>query len=109
MLGLIAGLKMGSFLAVIKTFSNFKPIGLLSFSEPGVTFAMDFPNQGNKTRILFNKLEKIVLNSGGKIYLAKDMLMAKETFEASYDSIDDFINFRDPHISSQMSKRLLGD
>lgn len=109
MLGLIAGLKMGSFLAVIKTFSNFKPIGLLSFSEPGVTFAMDFPNQGNKTRILFNKLEKIVLNSGGKIYLAKDMLMAKETFEASYDSIDAFMNFRDPHISSQMSKRLLGD
>jgi len=109
MLDLITELKMGSFLAVLKSFSNFKPVGLLSFSEPGITFAMDFPNKGNKTELLFHELEKIVIHSGGKIYLAKDMLMSKESFEASYKSLDSFTTFRDPNISSQMSKRLFGD
>ena len=109
MLDLITELKMGSFLAVLKSFSNFEPVGLLSFSEPGITFAMDFPNKGNKTELLFHELEKIVIHSGGKIYLAKDMLMSKESFEASYKSLDTFTTFRDPNISSQMSKRLFGD
>ena len=96
-------------MAVLKSFSNFEPVGLLSFSEPGITFAMDFPNKGNKTELLFHELEKIVIHSGGKIYLAKDMLMSKESFEASYKSLDTFTTFRDPNISSQMSKRLFGD
>ena len=56
-----------------------------------------------------SELEKIVIQSGGKIYLAKDMLMSKESFEASYKSLDSFATFRDPNISSQMSKRLFGD
>ena len=108
MLDLISKSKMGSFLAVLKTFSNFKPIGLLSFAEPGVTLALDFPNQGRKTKLLFRKLEDIVESSNGKIYLAKDMLMTKEIFESSYPESDNFKNFRDSNISSQMSKRLLG-
>lgn len=109
MLSIISSSKMGSFLVVIKTFSNFKPFGLLSFATPGVTFALDFPNQGNKTKLLFQKLQKIVERSKGKIYLAKDAMMDRDFFESSYPLLNKFKSFRDPHISSQMSKRLLGD
>jgi len=82
---------------------------LLSFVEPGVTLALDFPNKGEKTKLLFRKLEEIVKNSNGKIYLAKDMLMTKEIFESSYPESENFKIYRDPNISSQMSRRLLGD
>jgi FAD/FMN-containing dehydrogenase len=107
-LELIAKSQTGSFLAVLKTFSNFESVGLLSFSEPGVTLALDFPNQGNKTKKLFHDLEIVVQSSKGKIYLAKDLLMTKEVFESSYPQLDRFKKFRDKNLSSQMSKRLLG-
>jgi FAD/FMN-containing dehydrogenase len=107
-LGLISLARMGSFLAVLKTFSNFQPIGLLSFACPGVTLALDFPNKGKKTKQLFSQLEDIVKNSNGRIYLAKDILMTKEIFECTYPESNKFKEFRDPNISSQMSKRLLG-
>ena len=107
-LGLISLARMGSFLAVLKPFSNFQPIGLLSFACPGVTLALDFPNKGKKTKQLFSQLEDIVKNSNGRIYLAKDILMTKEIFECTYPESNKFKEFRDPNISSQMSKRLLG-
>jgi|TARA_B110000003_G_scaffold259486_1_gene279528 FAD/FMN-containing dehydrogenase len=108
MLGLISLARMGSFLAVLKTFSNFQPVGLLSFACPGITLALDFPNKGEKTKQLFSQLEDIVKNSNGRIYLAKDILMTKEIFECTYPESNKFKEFRDPNISSQMSKRLLG-
>ena len=107
-LNLISRSKTGSFLAVLKTFSNFKPIGLLSFAEPGVTLALDFPNQGEKTKLLFYQLEEIVKNSNGKIYLAKDMLMTREFFQSSYSDSQNIKKYMDPNISSQMSRRLIG-
>jgi|TARA_B110000305_G_scaffold237154_1_gene299861 FAD/FMN-containing dehydrogenase len=107
-LRLISESQSGSFLAVLKTFSNFEPEGLLSFAEPGVTLALDFPNQGKKTKKLFHDLEAIVKSSKGKIYLAKDLLMTRETFESSYPGLNTFKKFRDINLSSQMSKRLMG-
>ena len=108
MLQLILKSQTGSFLAVLKTFANFEPIGFLSFAGPGVTLALDFPNQGLKTHTLFHELESIVQSANGKIYLAKDMLMTKSGFESMYPHIETFKRFRDDNLSSQMSKRLLG-
>ena len=53
-------IKAGSFLAVIKTFDNIESPGLLSFPRPGVTVALDFPNNGQQTRLLFKELDKVV-------------------------------------------------
>ena len=50
----------GSFLAVLKTFGNRQPVGMMSFPQPGVTLALDFPNRGERTHKLFERLEAIV-------------------------------------------------
>jgi len=100
--------KQGSFLAVLKTFGNKKASGLLSFPIPGVTLALDFPNLGVTTLELFNRLDDIVGSVGGRVYAAKDCRMSKEMFRIGYPLIDEFESFRDPGISSALSRRLLG-
>lgn len=98
----------GSFLAVLKTFGERESIGMMSFPMPGVTLALDFPNQGAVSEGLFVRLDAIVREARGRIYLAKDARMPRDVFEAGYPLLDTFKAFRDPGISSQMSRRLLG-
>lgn len=98
----------GSFLAVLKTFGNRRSVGMLSFPQPGVTLALDFPNNGPKTTELLNRLDQIVSEAKGRIYLAKDARMSRELFESGYPRFKEFLKFRDPGISSAMSRRLLG-
>jgi len=98
----------GSFLAVLKTFGDRKPMGMLSFPQPGVTLALDFPNNGTKTLKLFEQLDAIVREVGGRIYLAKDARQPRDLFEAGYPKLAEFLHYRDPGISSAMSRRLMG-
>jgi FAD/FMN-containing dehydrogenase len=99
----------GSFLAVLKTFGNRQPVGMMSFPQPGVTLALDFPNQGDRTLKLFERLDSIVREAGGRIYLAKDARMPQDLFEAGYPLFKEFQKYRDPGISSALSRRLIGD
>jgi hypothetical protein len=108
MLGEIARSGNGSFLAVLKTFGNRHSAGMLSFPRPGVTLALDFPNNGACTTKLFNQLDAIVREAGGRIYLAKDARMPRDLFEAGYPRLNEFLAYRDPGISSAMSRRLMG-
>lgn len=98
----------GSFLAVLKTFGNRQPRGMLSFPMPGVTLALDFPNRGRRTLELFERLDRVVRRVGGRIYPAKDARMPAELFESGYTRLDEFLQYRDPGISSAMSRRLMG-
>ena len=98
----------GSFLAVLKTFGNRQPVGMLSFAQPGVTLALDFPNHGARTHRLFERLDAIVREAQGRIYLAKDARMPRELFEAGYPRLPEFLPYRDPGISSGLSRRLMG-
>jgi len=108
MLDEIARSGEGSFLAVLKTFGNRQPIGMMSFPQPGVTLALDFPNKGARTLKLFERLDTIVREAGGRIYLAKDARMPRDLFEASYARFSEFMQYRDPGISSGLSRRLMG-
>lgn len=108
MLDEIARAGSGSFLAVLKTFGQREAPGLLSFPRPGVTLALDFPNQGTRTLALFERLDAIVREAGGRIYPAKDARMPRALFEAGYPNLGAFLKFRDPGISSAMSRRLMG-
>ena len=98
----------GSFLAVLKTFGNRQPVGMLSFPQPGVTLALDFPNHGDRTHKLFGRLDAIVREAKGRLYPAKDARMPRDLFEAGYPRLAEFLNYRDTGISSAMSRRLMG-
>ena len=98
----------GSFLAVLKTFGNRQPVGLLSFPRPGVTLALDFPNRGERTLRLFERLDAVVRDAGGRIYMAKDARMPRDLFESGYPRLSEFLKYRDPGISSGLSRRLMG-
>lgn len=98
---------MGSFLAVLKTFADRAPVGMLSFAREGVTLALDFPNRGNETLKLFEVLDAIVTDAGGRIYPAKDARMPRALFEAGYPRLTEFLPHRDPGISSALSRRLM--
>lgn len=108
MLREIARSGQGSFLAVLKTFGDRAPSGMLSFPMPGVTLALDFPNRGAKTLELFERLDAVVRRAKGRIYTAKDARMPRDMFESGYPRLGEFLQYRDPGISSGMSRRLIG-
>ncbi len=105
----IAASGQGSFLGVLKTFGQRMPLGMLSFPMPGVTLALDFPNLGDPTLRLFDRLDAVVTSAGGRLYAAKDARMPRTLFEAGYPRLAEFLPYRDPRIRSAMSLRLLGD
>ncbi len=108
MLDAIARSGQGSFLAVLKTFGDRAARGLMSFPRAGVTLALDFANRGASTERLFARLDDIVREAGGRIYPAKDARMPRDLFESGYPGFARFAAFRDPRISSAMSRRLMG-
>lgn len=78
----------GSFLAVLKLFG--KQDGLLSFPMEGYTLALDFPVRPSLFPLL-DALDVMVLDYGGRLYLAKDMRMSPETFRRGYPNAEEFI------------------
>jgi FAD/FMN-containing dehydrogenase len=108
MLREIARSGRGSFLAVLKTFGQRTALGMLSFPRPGVTLALDFANTGSDVQQLFQRLDGLVAESGGRLYLAKDARMPRALFEAGYPRLQEFLSYRDPGMSSDLSRRLMG-
>ena len=99
----------GSFLAVLKAFGPQE--GLLSFPIPGYTLALDFPLRNHSIIPFLHDLNKIVLRTGGRVYLAKDAILKREDFEAMYPKLEEFKKIKrlyDPqnHFRSQQSERL---
>lgn len=107
MLNVIRASGQGSFLAVLKTFADREPAGLLSFARHGVTLALDFPNRGDKTDRLFASLNQIVLEAGGALNPTKDAKMPREVFRLGYPMLDEFLKYRDPAFVSDFSLRVI--
>lgn len=98
---------MGSFLTVIKTFSEIKSLGMMSFPVHGVTIALDFPNYNSKIDTLFSSLDSIVSEHSGRVYLAKDAKLNKNLFYRMYPVFESFLKYKDPALSSCLSQRLM--
>jgi decaprenylphospho-beta-D-ribofuranose 2-oxidase len=58
--------------------------GVLSFPRLGYTLTLDFAHTGEPRIALARELDRIVLTHGGRLYLAKDALPDRVTFEAMY-------------------------
>ncbi len=89
----VSNSNMGLFLAVLKLFGKGNN-NLLSFPMEGYTLTMDFPINPRLFSFL-NKLDKIVLDYAGRLYLTKDVRMGEEMFKKSYGNAERFVNFKD--------------
>jgi len=96
----------GSFLAVMKMFGDIKSPGILSFPCAGVTLAVDFPNRGQRTLALMERLDAVVREAGGRVYPAKDARMSAESFQRYYPQWRELLPFIDPDFSSSFWRRV---
>jgi len=98
-----------SFLAVLKRFGPGNP-GPLSFPIGGWTLALDVPATPSLAP-LFDRLDALVADAGGRVYLAKDARARAHVVARMYPRLDEFREVRrrlDPNavFRSDLSRRL---
>jgi decaprenylphospho-beta-D-ribofuranose 2-oxidase len=74
------------FLNILKRLGKQSP-GVLSFPREGYTLAIDFPIRSN-TVALLRRLDRLVLEAGGRVYLGKDSYLDADTFRAMYPEVE---------------------
>lgn len=98
-----------SFLSVLKKMGPADE-GFLSFPLRGFTLSMDFPIKAGIAKFLL-ELTKVVLDHGGRMYLAKDATLDPESFRKMYPLYDNWRSVvatvnPDGLIRSEMAERL---
>ena len=96
------------FLNVLKKFG--KGHGYLSFPMEGYTFAIDFPMTRSLPSFV-NKLDQMVIDFGGRIYLGKDAMLDRDKFQKMYPDYGNWLSIKkkyDPDnvFSSNLSRRI---
>lgn len=97
------------FLNVLKRMGK-QSDGHLSFPTEGYTLAIDFPVRSGIVE-LTRRLDAMVLEAGGRIYLGKDSYVEPETFRKMYPRLDEWLAIKakyDPEniFVSDLSRRV---
>lgn len=105
---LVTASKYPSYLSVLKLLGKANQ-NYLSFPMEGYTLSMDFKMKHGLDAFL-KKIDPIVNQYGGRIYLVKDFRISKEAFEKGYPKLNKFRKFRKDNdllrLQSLQSKRL---
>lgn len=110
LLDAIAASGQGSFLAVLKLLGE-GAAGLMSFPMAGYTLALDFPMRKG-TLALLERLDRITHNHGGRVYLAKDARLSRDSLAEGYSALAEFSEIREAvqtsstRFESGLSRRL---
>jgi decaprenylphospho-beta-D-ribofuranose 2-oxidase len=107
---LVSRARAASFVTVLKRFGEGDP-GLLSFPLPGWTLALDVPARTLGLDGLLTALDRLVVDAGGRVYLAKDSRVPAGTLAAMYPRLEEFRKLRagidpDGMLASDLSRRL---
>ena len=110
LLTVLSSSKRASFLAVLKRFGP-EGNGMLSFPMAGYTLALDLPVRDAELFKMLDQLDQIVIQHGGRVYLAKDARLSAESFQAMYPHYGEWLKVKnaiDPNnrFSSSLSRRL---
>lgn len=102
--------RQASFLAVLKRMGP-EGQGHLSFPMAGYTLALDITFKGDKLFSLLDTLDEIVIQRGGRVYLAKDARLKPDMFRAMYPRYPEWLAIKqrvDPshRVASSLSRRL---
>ena len=105
----ISDAQAGSMAAVLKPMGG-PGEGLMSFPLKGYALAVDTPRRSG-TAALYARLERMVLQHGGRMYAAKDALMSARGYARMYPQLENFrkvLRRVDPSgkFQSDMSRRL---
>ena len=107
---LVSGARAPSFVTVLKRFGPGDD-GLLSFPMAGWTLALDFPARTPGLAGLLGRLDRLVADAGGRVYLAKDSRVPPGVLAEMYPRLAEFAKLRaelDPAgiLASDLSRRL---
>jgi decaprenylphospho-beta-D-ribofuranose 2-oxidase len=107
---LVSRARAASFVTVLKRFGDGDP-GLLSFPMPGWTLALDVPARTPGLARLLAALDRLVVEAGGRVYLAKDSRVPAEVLAAMYPRLAEFAKLREVYdpaqmLASDLSRRL---
>jgi len=107
---LVSRARAASFVTVLKRFGEGDP-GLLSFPMPGWTLALDVPARTRGLAPLLASLDRLVVEAGGRVYLAKDSRVPAGVLAEMYPRLAEFRKLRevvdpDQILASDLSRRL---
>lgn len=106
MLEAVAAARTGSFLAVLKRCGELSSPGWLSFPMAGTTLALDFPQSEVESSDLFERLDAILREAGGRLYPAKDAHVSGADFRLTYPAWQRVEALRDPALMSRFWQRV---
>jgi decaprenylphospho-beta-D-ribofuranose 2-oxidase len=106
----LSAVRAPSFLAVLKTMGAADPAPL-TFPGPGWTLALDVPAGSTRLAEVLDRMDRWVVEAGGRLYLAKDSRGRPELVPVMYPRLDEWREVRDRldperRMTSDLARRL---